>query len=144
MQQQKFIDIPISSTCFGRFFAHHQERKTLFYSMWYNSPKLLPATGRQQVGCIIPHAVKRSLALLRMGKKSSETCWADWNNNKFLLLHLVGLLQSVPLATEPGISLIILILSGSKWWPLPALVVMSSHFLHNEVSPLQISFQYPH
>ena len=34
--------------------------------------------------------------------------------------------------------------SGRKWWPLPAHVMMSSHFLHNEVSPLQISFQYPH
>jgi len=36
------------------------------------------------------------------------------------------------------------ILSGRKWWPLPAHIVMSSHFLHNEVSPLQISLQYPH
>ena len=51
------------------------------------------ATGRQQLGCIIPHAVKHSLALLRMGKKLPETCWADWNINKLLLLHLVGLLH---------------------------------------------------
>ena len=36
------------------------------------------------------------------------------------------------------------ILSGRKWWPLPAHVIMSSHFLHNEASPLQISLQYPH
>ena len=36
------------------------------------------------------------------------------------------------------------ILSGRKWWPLSAHVMMSSHFLHNEVSPLQISLQYPH
>ena len=36
------------------------------------------------------------------------------------------------------------ILSGRKWWPLPAHVMMPSHFLHNEVSPLQISLQYPH
>ena len=50
------------------------------------------ATSRQQLGCIIPHAVKHSLGLLRMGKKLPETCWADWNINKFLLLHLVGLL----------------------------------------------------
>ena len=49
-------------------------------------------------------------------------------------------IQSVPLATEPGISLIIpkygapgSILSGRKWWPLPAHVMMSSHFLHSEV-----------
>ena len=63
----------------GNFFAHPQERKTVFYSMWYNEPKLLPAglvsastfqaTGRQQLGRIIPHAVKHSLALLMMGKK---------------------------------------------------------------------------
>jgi len=33
--------------------------------------------------------------------------------------------------------------SGRKWRPLPAHVMMS-HFLHNEVSPLQISLQYPH
>jgi len=31
------------------------------------------------------------------------------------------------------------IMSGCKWWPLPAHVMMSSYFLHNEVSPLQIS-----
>jgi len=36
------------------------------------------------------------------------------------------------------------ILSGRKWWPLPAHVMMSSYFLNNEVSPLQISLQYPH
>jgi hypothetical protein len=63
----------------GNFFAHPQERKTVFYSMWYNEPKLLPAglvsastfqaTGRQQLGCTIPHAVKHVLAPLRMGKK---------------------------------------------------------------------------
>ena len=35
------------------------------------------------------------------------------------------------------------VLSGHKWWPLPAHVMMS-HFLHNEVSPLQISLQYSH
>ena len=34
--------------------------------------------------------------------------------------------------------------SGRKWWPLPAHVMMSSHFLHNEVSPLQISLQDSH
>jgi len=30
------------------------------------------------------------------------------------------------------------------WWPLPAHVMMSSHLLDNEVSPFQISLQYPH
>jgi len=36
------------------------------------------------------------------------------------------------------------ILSGRKWWPLPACVMIMSHFLLNEASPLQISLQYPH
>ena len=36
------------------------------------------------------------------------------------------------------------ILYGRKLWPLPAHVMMSSRFLHNEVSPLQISLQYSH
>jgi len=36
------------------------------------------------------------------------------------------------------------ILSGRKWWSLPAHVTMSSHFSQTEVSPLQISLQYPH
>jgi len=36
------------------------------------------------------------------------------------------------------------ILSGRKCWSLPSYVMMSSHFLHNEVSPPQISLQYPH
>jgi len=28
-----------------------------------------------------------------VGQKLPETCWVDWNINKFLLLHLVGLLH---------------------------------------------------
>jgi len=36
------------------------------------------------------------------------------------------------------------ILSGRKWWPLPANVMMSSHFSHNEHTPVQISLQYLH
>jgi len=35
-------------------------------------------------------------------------------------------------------------LSGRKWWPLPARVTMSSHFPHNERTPVQISLQYLH
>jgi hypothetical protein len=36
MQQIKvFIDLKISSTCFGQNYVHHQERKTANYSMWY-------------------------------------------------------------------------------------------------------------
>ena len=38
------------------------------YSLWYNVPTLLPATGQQHRGCIIPQAVTHSLVLLKMGK----------------------------------------------------------------------------
>jgi len=37
-----------------------------------------------------------------------------------------------------------LILSGRKWWPLSAHVMMSSHFSHKERTPVQISLQYLH
>ena len=57
------------------------------------STSAFQATGRHLLGCIIPQAVKHSLALLRIRKKLPETCWADWNVNKLLLLHLVGLLH---------------------------------------------------
>jgi len=50
MQYQKLIDIPISSTYFGQFFAHPQERKAMFYSLWYNAPKLLPTGGLDRGG----------------------------------------------------------------------------------------------
>jgi hypothetical protein len=35
------------------------------------------------------------------------------------------------------------IVSGSKWWPLPAHVMMS-YFSNNEHTPVQISLQYHH
>ena len=50
----------------------------------------LQACDRQQSGDIIPNAVSHSLALLKMGKKLPETCWANLKINKFILLHLVG------------------------------------------------------
>jgi len=36
------------------------------------------------------------------------------------------------------------VLSGCKWWPLLAHVMMSSHFSHNELTPVQILLQYLH
>jgi len=38
------------------------------YSLWYNAPTMLPATGRQHSGYIIPQAVTHSLVLLKMCK----------------------------------------------------------------------------
>ena len=42
------------------------------YSLWYNTPTMLPAGGRQYRGCIIPQAVTHSLALRMMGKISAR------------------------------------------------------------------------
>jgi len=49
----------------------------------------LQTADRQQFECIIPRAVNRSLAILRMGKKLPETFGAEWKISKLLLLHLV-------------------------------------------------------
>jgi len=54
------------------------------------------------------------------------------------------ILQDVPLATEPGISLIILTPIKILQRNLNSSTFFLTHFLHNEVSPLQISLQYPH
>jgi len=92
-------------TCFGQFFAHHRERKTVIYSMWYTVPRLLLVGGpecggtdaaalrtsdRRQSSDNIPHSVNHSIALLMMGKEFPETCWSVLKINKLLLLHLVG------------------------------------------------------
>jgi len=38
------------------------------YSLWYNVPTMLPASGLQHRGLIIPQAVTHSLVLLKMGE----------------------------------------------------------------------------
>jgi len=38
------------------------------YSLWYNAPMMLPATGLQHRGWIIQQGVTRRLVLLKMGK----------------------------------------------------------------------------
>ena len=45
-----------------------KEDKDVCYSLWYNSPTMLPAGDRQHRRCIIPQAVTHSLVLLKMGK----------------------------------------------------------------------------
>jgi len=41
MQQQQFIDLHNGSTCFGQFPTHHQQHKTVIYTMWNTVPRLL-------------------------------------------------------------------------------------------------------
>jgi len=50
------------------------------YSLWYNAPPtMLPATGRQHRGCIIPQAVTHSLVLLKMGEiiSGNMSSWVE-------------------------------------------------------------------
>ena len=60
------------------------------YSLWYNAPKMLPATGRQHRGCIIPQAVTQS----RVPEDGQNNCPKSVELtgiiNKPLLLLLVG------------------------------------------------------
>jgi len=35
---------------FRTIFAHPQERKTVFYGLWYNAPKLSPTAGLERGG----------------------------------------------------------------------------------------------
>jgi len=53
---------------------------------------MLPATGRQHRGCIIPQAVTHSLVFLEMGKIIVRNVELTGIINKSLLLHLVGCL----------------------------------------------------
>ena len=62
------------------------------YSLWYNAATMLPATGRQHRGCIIPQAVTHSLVLLKMGKIIARHVELIGIINKPLFLHLVGCL----------------------------------------------------
>ena len=63
------------------------------YSLWYNVPTMLPATGRQHRGCITPQAVTHSLELLKMGKIiARQHVELTGFIKKPLLLHLVGCL----------------------------------------------------
>ena len=69
MQQMIFIaDFNACSTCFGQYYAHHQELNTTGSDHLYNTLELL------MMGIVLP-----------------ETCWACIKIcNKYHLLHLVG------------------------------------------------------
>ena len=60
------------------------------YSLWYNAPTKLPATGRQHRGCIIPQTVTHSLVLLDGRDQRPKHVELIGIFNKPLLLHLVG------------------------------------------------------
>ena len=76
----------ISSTCFGQYFAHHQERETEIFTaygillLWWQgdgvpccrSPSPCPPQQQDTICC-----KNLSLTLLMMGKILPETCWAD-------------------------------------------------------------------
>jgi hypothetical protein len=84
-----------SSTCFGRFPAHHQELNDCSGSLWFylrivvtvvlcswsGRPGGRPARPRTQHEChhdtkVKPEAATAVIELLMMGGKTPETCWA--------------------------------------------------------------------
>ena len=63
------------------------------YSLWYNAPTMLPASGRQHRGCIIPQAVNTQSSAPEDGQNNFlKHVELTGIINKQLLLHLVGCL----------------------------------------------------
>jgi hypothetical protein len=63
------------------------------YSLWYNAPMMLPASGRQHRGCIIPQAVNTQSSVPEDGQNNCpKLVELTGIINKPLLLHLVGCL----------------------------------------------------
>jgi hypothetical protein len=62
------------------------------YSLWYNAPKMLPATGRQLRRCIIPQTVTQSSAPEDGQNNFPKHVELIGIINKPLLLDLVGCL----------------------------------------------------
>ena len=60
------------------------------YSLWYNAPTKLPATGRQHRVCIIPQTVTQSSAPEDGQNNFPKHVELTGIINKPLLLHLVG------------------------------------------------------
>ena len=63
------------------------------YSLWYNAPTMLPGTGRQHRGCIIPTSCNTQSSAPEDGQNNCPK-HAELTGiiNKPLLLHLVGCL----------------------------------------------------
>ena len=60
------------------------------YSLWYNAPMMLPASGRQHRGCIIPQAVNTQSSVPEDGQNNCpKHAELTGTINKPLLLHLV-------------------------------------------------------
>ena len=62
------------------------------YSLWYNAPTMLSATGRQHRRCITPQAVTQSSAPEDVQNNFPKPVELTGIINKPLLLHLVGCL----------------------------------------------------
>ena len=62
------------------------------YSLWYNAATMLPATGRQHRGCIIPQAVRTQSSAPEDGRNHRpKHVELTGITNKPLLLHLLGI-----------------------------------------------------
>jgi hypothetical protein len=73
-----------SSTCFGRFPAHHQELNDCSGSLWFYLRVVVIAVLCSWSARSRPEAATAVIELLTMGGKTPETCWAvnKRQNNK--------------------------------------------------------------
>ena len=62
------------------------------YSLWYNGPTMLPASGRQHHGCIIPQAITQYTAREDGQYNCPKHVELTGIINKPLFLHLIGCL----------------------------------------------------
>jgi len=65
-----------SSTCFGRFFAHHQELNDCSGSLRIVVTVVLCSWSRRYDKKVKPEAATAVIELMTMGGKTSETCGA--------------------------------------------------------------------
>ena len=109
-----FIDLWISSTCFGQSFAHLQERKTVFTAMWCDVlifvDRLLPGVGWDCLQSHLTPGSKRSTQIRTSHHIAVNTVLRSWRwakdcpkhveliqrSIRLLLLHLVGHLYYSP------------------------------------------------
>ena len=70
LSPQQTIPISFTDRIKTRYFwgPHQQKPYSTAISHWLHAVTMLPTTGRQHRGCIIPQTVTHSLVLLKMGK----------------------------------------------------------------------------
>ena len=83
-------DFIACSTCFGQYYAHHQELESIIQMVTPHHTDNLKTKAPNTTGIFLLY---NTLELLMMGILLPETCWAcNKICNKYHLLNLVGIL----------------------------------------------------